>query len=569
MMELLLLAFIPETVANPYAMAGHWWFADSARSTGAKWVRMWRGDGGAEWGKIQPTSLDSFVWDEQDDWIRWADSCGCNIMLTVTTGAPDWVDSAVSYCKWVDSTHIPAVDSLKWNWAKASFPPQDYNTWYNFIYELAARYDGNTPDPKKPGQFLPEVRYWEVVPEPDYWGYWYGTKETYFDLFVPTFVQAVRDANPNAVIVGPSQTGYSIAWAVIREMIDSGADPNDIVEFCNSHIKYTALGGYGWNYIRTHIDTSYKVKWQIGFINYSHAHASLYDKWGFHDYENWETSPILRDYEKRHLASYGYQRPFWWTELGHNDMRFWPFIPEPELAARTWKKMINGFSSNVEWMSYSPMVIPALDAPLYWELFLNLIPRESKHSFAFIASKINEQTGFRFTGSDTISHSYLFWFTSDSMPNYTLMSAWADSGITDTIRIPAPPGTQSATLYDYLGNPTNINFSDSVELILTWQPVMVEFYHTAGAGEDRPRVNFSITLAPNPSRGGIGIILNLPAASQAKLRLYDPTGRLISVGQTGELGPGEHRLFLPAKRGVYFMEAEVGGSKKILKVIVD
>ncbi|MGC8893882.1 MAG: hypothetical protein ACP5QG_03430 [candidate division WOR-3 bacterium] len=574
MMIPLLLAFIPETEANPYAMAYHRHDVASVCSTGAKWVRMWQGDGGAHWGSIQPTSLDSFYWDEQDDWIRWADTNGFNIMLTVTTGSPEWVGNSLYYCKWVDSTHIPAVDSLGYNWFKASFPPQDYRAWYNFVYALVSRYDGNTPDPKRPGQFLPEVRYWELVPEPDHWGYWYGTKETYFDLFVPTFVRAVRTANPNAVIVGPSMTGYSIAWAVIKEMVDSGVDTTEIVKFCNSHIKYTDFGWWGWGYIKSCLDTSYKKNWQINFVNYAYSHAWLYDKWGFHDYENWETSPILRDYENRHLAMEGYHLPFWWTELGHDNIRPWWIIPEPEVAARTWKKMINAFSSGVEWVCYSPMFpIRGLgdgNPPLYddtdpW----NPKPLEAKTSFAFIAGKINEQTGFGFTGSDTVSHSYLFWFTSDSLPNYTLVSAWADSGITDTIRIPTPPGTQSATLYDYLGNPINLPFSDSVEIELTWQPVMLEFYHTLGSSEGKPRPNPIVKLVQNPCRGEIRVFLSLPMASDVIFRLYDPIGRLILIDEKDDMTPGEHRLFFPAKPGVYFLETRSGASRVVMKAIVE
>lgn len=143
----------------------------------------------------------------------------------------------------------------------------------------------------------------------------------------------------------------------------------------------------------------------------------------------------------------------------------------------------------------------------------------------------------------------MFWFTSDSLPNYTLLSAWADSGITDTIKIPVPPGTQSATPYDYLGNPSGISFSDSVELVLTWQPVMLEFYHTAGVSEGKSKVPFNAILAPNPGRDGIGVILKLPVASRVIFRLYDPTGRLVLLRETGQLGPGEHPVFLPARRG--------------------
>ncbi|MEO0191458.1 MAG: T9SS type A sorting domain-containing protein [candidate division WOR-3 bacterium] len=578
MMELLLLTFIPEIEANPYAMGGHWWFADSARSTGAKWVRMWRADGGAEWGKIQPTSLDSFVWDEQDRWIRWADSSGFNIMLTVVSGGPEW--QSVSPCKWIDTTHIPEVDSLGWNWGKASYPPQDYDAWYNFIYELVSRYDGNTPDPKRPGQFLPEVRYWEVVPEPDCWGYWYGTKETYFDMFVPTFVRAVRDANPNAVVVGPSLTGYSLAWAVVREMVDSGVDTSIIVNFYRSHKEYEpddVWGWYHWNNISDSLENNYQVRWRIQFVQYSFHDSTLYDKRGFHDYESWKTSPILIDYERRWMAQYGYSRPHWWTELGHCDDRQWKNIPEPEHAARTWKKMINAFSAGVEWMCYSPMFQPDLILPLYYHLNDDGDPwtpdtvgrpLEAKHSFAFIAGKINEQTGFKFARSDTISHSYLFWFTSDSMPSYTLMSAWADSGIVDTIKVQVPPGTQSATLYDYLGNPTNISFSDSVELILTWQPIMVEFYHTVGAVESKPGGRLSISLAPNPGKEGIGIIMNISETSDIILKLYDPTGRVVSVREMGKMGPGEHQVFLPARPGVYFLELRAGRLRRVLKAVV-
>lgn len=228
---------------------------------------------------------------------------------------------------------------------------------------------------------------------------------------------------------------------------------------------------------------------------------------------------------------------------------------------------------------YSPManrnnLIVNLFVPLYneegdgWEPD-TLYPREAKTSFAFIAGKINEQTGFSFARSDTVSRSYLFWFGSDSLPNYTLMSAWADSGITDTVRIPVPQETQSATFYDYLGNPTGLGFTDSVELALTWQPVMVEFYHTAGISDGKPGLAFTVIPAPNPGRDGVRVVLNLSAASLVVLRLYNPTGRLVLVRETGQLSPGEHRVFLPVKRDVYFLKTEAGDKTRVIKAIVE
>jgi len=566
-MILSLFLFIPETEANPYAVGGHWWYADSARSTGAKWLRMWRGDGGAVWGDIQPVSLDSFVWDDQDRWIRWADSCGFNIMLTVRTNK----------CKWVDTTHIPELDSLNFAFGDVSYPPKNYQDWYNFVYAVASRYDGNTPDPLRPGKFLPEVRYYETQAEPD-WGYWYGTKEAYFDLFVPTFVRAVRDANPNAVIIGPSFTGYGIALAAIQEMVDSGIDTSVIIDFYRTHLEYDPEGYDAWgNPKPVNWDTvqaklnDYTNRWAIRFVQYSYKDSSLYDKRGFHDYESWRTSPILIDYEKRWMAHYGYSRPLWWTELGHFDYRWWTSIPQPEAAARTWKKIINGFSSGVEWICYSVMLQPALILPLYasvpWDPN-QLYAQDSKFSFAFLASKINEETGFRFSGSDTISHSYLFWFKSDTLTSFILLSAWADSGITDTIKVPVPPGTQWITLYNYLGRPVgDLTFSDSVELVLTWQPVMVEFCQTTRTSEGLANKPFTATSSPNPGTGGIGLSLILPAESDVILRLYDPTGRLVLTNDMGRLGPGEHRAFIPAKPGVYFLEAEAGGYRRVLKAV--
>ena len=105
---LFVLAFIPGNEANPYAMAGHRHYADSVASTGAKWVRLWGGDGGALWGEIQPTSLDSFEWDAQDDWIRWADSSGFNVMLTIRTGGDSSLGSWVP-CRWIDTTYEPGL----------------------------------------------------------------------------------------------------------------------------------------------------------------------------------------------------------------------------------------------------------------------------------------------------------------------------------------------------------------------------------------------------------------------------------------------------------------------------
>ncbi len=88
------------------------------------------------------------------------------------------------------------------------------------------------------------------------------------------------------------------------------------------------------------------------------------------------------------------------------------------------------------------------------------------------------------------------------------------------------------------------------------------------AHETTPKPGASVSLAQNPTRGKVAVLMKLSGEQSVIIKAYDPTGRLVKSADFGKLGFGEHRLEMPIEPGVYFISVETGPERKTLKAIV-
>ncbi|MFQ5342480.1 MAG: hypothetical protein ACE5F6_13120, partial [Anaerolineae bacterium] len=111
-------------------------------------------------GQGDPADPDTWDWDPIDPVVRTFAGSGIEPFVPVTTGD----------CDLVADTGIEG---------SSGYPPAEgrWDDWYRFVVALADRYDGTHPDPDNPGQTLPRVRYFELVPENDQPQFWGGTPE--------------------------------------------------------------------------------------------------------------------------------------------------------------------------------------------------------------------------------------------------------------------------------------------------------------------------------------------------------------------------------------------------------
>lgn len=91
----------------------------------------------------------------------------------------------------------------------------------------------------------------------------------------------------------------------------------------------------------------------------------------------------------------------------------------------------------------------------------------------------------------------------------------------------------------------------------------------ARMGEARPKA-FGLAVTPNPVRGKAALTFSLAAAAEARLSLYDISGRRVATLFEGAARAGDNEvsadLTFPA--GVYVVELEAGGEAATAKVVI-
>jgi hypothetical protein len=525
------------TLNNPYGMAGHSHFWEEVDSTGAKWVRMWSQDGGALWGEIQPENINSYFWDNLDGWVKEIDNAGFNMMLTIRTGGDS---TSFHPCKWTDTSLEPDVNPLIPSnfilYKEASFPPKNYQEWYNFVYTVVERYDGKHTDAN--GDTLPAISHFETQGENDIATYWYGTKEEYYNRFLPTFYRAVHDANPNAVVIGGSVTGESIGLTIIDNMVKEGVDIETIIKYYSQYF-YNA-DNVTWTDIETELNASQR---RIEFVKYSyklHNDTVFYDIRGYHNYERWNKLRDHMQFERKQMLKYGYSKPLWGTEVGIWDETKFPNVPQHIHAKHYQKKMILQFVEDVKWFCFAPMLsnpnntLWSIFSPLY-ELvpFGSPVAREARNAFAFIAKKINEESRYFYDYSDTVKNVIFHYFMSD-ITDKTFIAGWIHEGENNTVTIDLPNDLTSLIVYDYLGNSYLPSFSDSLTLDYTESPVFIEWEPLSMSLMYKPPTRHLVDFKllpnyPNPFNSSTSFSYNIIRRGFVQLIIYNNQGQLIDV----------------------------------------
>jgi hypothetical protein len=84
-------------------------------------------------------------------------------------------------------------------------------------------------------------------------------------------------------------------------------------------------------------------------------------------------------------------------------------------------------------------------------------------------------------------------------------------------------------------------------------------------------VSFGLVIAPNPATSVANITVNLSAASQTKVLLYDLSGRIVRQIVNAPLPAGSHALSCDVSslaKGLYIVQLTSGGSTATRRIVV-
>lgn len=382
----------------------------------------------------------------------------------------------------------------------ASFPPKvltrdepgDTSPWYDYVYALAQRYDGTTPDPLNPGAYLPKVTYWEAVEEQDSKGYWYGTSVEYYGGIggdpevgvLPSMIRAVKRAIPDALVIAPGQIVFSSFGLHLVEEA-GGVD----AALQSKLMEFAYVYGTNYNVQRAlkpddilALYNTLESRRPIAFFDRSIENADQYDIYSYHAYTaSHQFHRFFLDFLRDRLDQSKPGMLIWDTEMGF-------FVVPDNSYSRTLQaydmiKMIGSvFSHSGVHVTYAPLS----DFPYAYGLFNgSWVPYDAQKSFALIARKLDEVRGLDFDSTVTVGKTLLHTFkTADGAGH--LAVAWYDRCFeVDGTYIPyhcTDPETEvhdvgsalglpsQFALYDYLGNlscahSTTLTFSEAPALI--------------------------------------------------------------------------------------------------------
>jgi len=561
-------------------------------SLGCSWGRIFFTT--SAWGTIQPTSLDSFEFENLDREIIELDSVGANILMTLITGGPTHVP-----CNWVDTTYEPDIGIPLLETEHMSCPPLDLDDWSNFVYTVVERYDGFHIN--EFGDSLPEIRYFEAQAEANN-GYWYGTKEEYWDELMPSFYNAVHSANPRAKVVGGSNLGEScINWTTYRMAHPYSGTPypeDEILDFINRGYEWysgltiwyslAALESYWTEPGPTRV---------IEFIEYSFSHDSLYDLRGVHNYNHYSTIPVIAREERLAMAHYGEIKPFFATETGGMGCFIGTGLEQQtEGANRIAKKMIfhyvegfeviTFFASTGAWtplgcvMGLTNLGLSLREAAYSWLLITRLLPgydvRVFDHKEHFVGGE--DRYFFRQTGADVGDWDVAVAFN-DSLDSTETVSAF----------LPIPAGAETVVVYNYLGDSTIIpSPGDSLALDIGILPLFIRLVGDGTAiVESRTPREYEIRIFPSPFNSSVTISLSIiPGPTRnPEIEIYDIDGRMVAqipannpVGDGSPVPPTKGRgdrapteiVWTPdaaLASGVYLVRARFGGESVSKRIV--
>ncbi len=473
----------------------------------------------AKWSLLMPdgVNFDPTALADLDATIRKLATSNIIPLMRVTTGGSqlhpfsgipnpeDWPVDVTNYSVFGPTMGIKYGEFLGDQLAQlsgSSFPPKiltrdepgNTSPWYDFVHALAQRYNGSTPDPLNPGQYLPKVVFWEAIEEQDSKGYWYGTSIEYYGGLggdpevgvLPTVIRAVKRAIPDAIIIAPGM--IELASFSLKMVEDAGgvtpAIQSTLMDFAYSFgTTYNVQRSLRPDDILATANTL-ESRRSIAFLDRSFETAESYEVYSYHAYtSSHQFHRLLMSFLRERLDAWKPGMPIWNTEMG-----FW-VVPD-NTYSRTVQaydviKMIACvFSNSGSHVTYSPL----FDFPFIYGLFnASWVPYEAQKSFALLARKLDETKGFEFDKTITLGKTFLHVFKVPDGSNH-LAIAWYDRCFeVDGTYIPyhcTDPETEvhdvgSAlglpsrfAVYDYLGNvscqsSTTITFSEA-PVVIAW-----------------------------------------------------------------------------------------------------
>jgi len=374
--------------------------------------------------------------------------------------------------------------------------PGNTSPWYDYVYALASRYNGTTPDPKRPNEFLPKIEYWALDGEEEMTGHWYGTAT---DLYggvggdpdvgtLPSFYRAVHAANPDAKVVGGNLTDGAILIYMVHEMkLERGDYDNELLQFANDWARQTKHLQFLNVIVLREMMESLRYAHHRSFVDALFAANKYYDILGYHMYSTYEYLDDLVQFYREKMAEYGFSKPLWGTETGIYNL---PMEGHKIQAQRVIKLLTISLAEGVQHVTYSGMVEYLLKFPFFYALYhQSLVPFRmlnpnstpeqvnsrfgyvSRESFSFFANTIKEKE-YQFDRMTRQGNTELYVFRS-SRAGSAFCVAWSDEE--NESFDPRPqlsiPSYARLSLFDYRGQPRRassvITFSAS-PVFLEW-----------------------------------------------------------------------------------------------------
>lgn len=385
------------------------------------------------------------------------------------------VDTAIHDTK--DGDYLGPKDGL----GTESYPPRvltddapgNTSPWYDFVYAVASRYNGTTPDPKNPGKLLPKIDYWSCVEEPDQKSFWYGTAADYFGGVggnpaigtLPTFYRAVKAANPDARIVAGGLASHEVGLAMVHELGRAHGDAYD-----------ASVRAYGASYFTTNYPIARLMSLPLSdtdlFLNFENdperqrargvidaffAAGAYYDIVAIHSYDFWEMQPDVVSFHRARMQS---TKPIWFTELGFGDAPptgVDTLVSESDQAVWLVKKMVLALADGVENVSYTPLFTFGGFAPIFPSASSE---RPARRSFQLVAKLVNEKSGYHFVRSLVSSGTELYVFDhADGLSHVAFAWRASDRAAQDARALLGIPASATSYVLDHLEHPVAASLS--------------------------------------------------------------------------------------------------------------
>jgi len=374
--------------------------------------------------------------------------------------------------------------------------PGSTSPWYNFVYALASRYNGTTPDPERPNEVLPKVKYWALDGEEEMTGRWYGTAtELYGGVggdpdvgTLPSFYRAVHAANPDAKVVGGNLTDGTVLIYILHEMMLERRNYDDeLLQFADDWARQTQHLQFRTVWVLRSMMESPRYAHARSFVDALLAAGEYYDILGYHMYSTYEYLPDLIQFYREKMAEYGFSKPLWGSETGIYNV---PMESHEIQAQRVIKLLTISLAGGVEHVTYSPMVEYLSQFPFFYALYSqgvdpyrklsqnstaeqvnSLFGYVSRESFSFLAHKVKEK-GYQFDHMIRRGNAELYVFRSGTAGSMFCVG-WADEE--EASFDPRPelgiPFSAEWDLFDYRGRPQNA----SGNLAVSRFPVFLEW----------------------------------------------------------------------------------------------